>query len=114
MDRSSDIISKKVAQEGVKWNCGRVQRVLFWTALPRVLVSFGWAICVDCSDIPVIQQVSQEKRERFDESVNQTAIGEAKMSIWDDSVSKVTLAIRKWHNFKCLALEGCKGQATLS
>ena len=112
MDRSSDIISKKQAQEGVKWNCGQVQRVLFRTALPCVLVSFGWAICVDCFDIPVIQQVSGEKRQRFNESVNQTAIVEAKTTILDETVSKMTPGRRKWHNFE-LALEGCKGQATL-
>ena len=113
MDRSSDIISKKQAQEGVKWNCGQVQRVLFRTALARMLVSFGWAICVYCSDIHVIQQVSDEKRKHFDESVNQTATGEAKTPIWDETVSKMAPARQKWHNFECLASEGCKGQTTL-
>ena len=83
---------KKRLGSGEKWNCGQVQRVLFQTALPRVLVSFGWAICVDCSDIPVIHKASGEKRERFDESVNQTAIGEAKRSILEETVSEMTLA----------------------
>ena len=76
-------LSQKNAREVVKWNCGQVQRVLFQIALPHVLVSFGWAICIDSCDIPIIQQASGETCERFDESVNQTAIGEANTPILD-------------------------------
>ena len=90
-------LSQKNAREVVKWNCGQVQRVLFQIALPHVLVSFGWAICIDSCDIPIIQQASGETCERFDESVNQTAIGEANTPILDETVSKMTPARRKWH-----------------